>query len=248
MKELERCGLIEQRRTAGSPNKIFLKNVLAAEIGEPDAEHAPETAEQAPEPQAQGYHENQGAPDDGQTDHPENHGGSTMKFTGVPPRKSGPKYISLYIPQDNILSGADVENRPGGIGERGERGTRKPESASMTYMRQLATAETYFREELDLEGIEAARPDDVQLVGRIAQLLAETITTQRRVQLVGGQLIPTEQVRERLLQLGEEDVEQVLDGLKNSAKAPRNMKQYLLAALYNAPLNTAAKRYAACGY
>lgn len=52
MKELEQCGLIERRRTAGAPNKIFLKNVLAAEIGEPDApdtESAPETAKQAPE-------------------------------------------------------------------------------------------------------------------------------------------------------------------------------------------------------
>ena len=62
--------------------------------------------------------------------------------------------------------------------------------------------------------------------------------------VLAGEEMPAEVVKSRFLKLGAEHIQYVLDCLKDNPPRIRNIKQYLLAALYNAPL-TIENYYAA---
>ena len=59
-----------------------------------------------------------------------------------------------------------------------------------------------------------------------------------------AKIMPAEVVKSRFLKLNAEHIQYVLDCLKDNPPCIRNIKQYLLAALYNAPL-TIENYYAA---
>ena len=52
---------------------------------------------------------------------------------------------------------------------------------------------------------------------------------------IGGQELPTEQVKERLLSLDMTHIDYVLECLQKTSAPVRNIRSYLLTALYNAP-------------
>ena len=53
---------------------------------------------------------------------------------------------------------------------------------------------------------------------------------------ISGQDMPREVVKSRLLKLTSEHIQFVLDCMKNNTTKVRNIKQYLLTTLYNAPI------------
>ena len=61
------------------------------------------------------------------------------------------------------------------------------------------------------------------------------LCARRRTTRVAGSDLPHETVRARFMQLDSSHIEYVLDSLRRTATQVRNVKQYLLAALYNAP-------------
>ena len=72
----------------------------------------------------------------------------------------------------------------------------------------------------------------------------ETVCARRRTTRVAGADFPHEAVRSRFCKLTGAHLEFVLDGLLENAAAVRCTKQYLLAALFNAPA-TMSNAYAA---
>jgi hypothetical protein len=52
---------------------------------------------------------------------------------------------------------------------------------------------------------------------------------------IGGEDKPTEVVRSRLLKLTAEHIEYVIESMKSVSSEVRNIRAYLLTALYNAP-------------
>jgi len=72
-------------------------------------------------------------------------------------------------------------------------------------------------------------------VDEIVELIADTLCTIRPSIRIGGDDIPTEQVKDRLLRLDYSHLEYVFDCLRKNTTQIRNIRAYLLTALYNAP-------------
>ena len=80
-----------------------------------------------------------------------------------------------------------------------------------------------------------ACPDDEDTIYQIVDLLVDTCSTKRKLLRVAGDDKPAEVVRSRFMKLNADHIRFVLKCLAESTAPVRNMKQYLLAALYNAP-------------
>ena len=66
-------------------------------------------------------------------------------------------------------------------------------------------------------------------------LLVDTCSTKRKMLRIAGDDKPAEVVRSRFMKLNADHIRFVLDSLAENTAPVRNMKQYLLAMLYNAP-------------
>ena len=72
-------------------------------------------------------------------------------------------------------------------------------------------------------------------LNEIVELLVETVCAKRKTTRISGADFPHEIVRSRFLKLDSSHIELVMDCLQKNTTQVRNMKQYLLAVLFNAP-------------
>ena len=82
----------------------------------------------------------------------------------------------------------------------------------------------------------AQNPDDAGLINEIVELMTETVCARRKTTRVCGADFPAEVVKSQLLKLDAEHIRFVLKCLRENTSKIKNIKQYLLATLYNAPL------------
>ena len=73
-------------------------------------------------------------------------------------------------------------------------------------------------------------------LNEIVELLVETVCAKRKTTRISGADFPHEIVRSRFLKLDSSHIEFVMDCLQKNTTQVRNMKQYLLAVLFNAPI------------
>ena len=69
----------------------------------------------------------------------------------------------------------------------------------------------------------------------IVELMVETVCARRKTTRIAGADFPHEVVRSRFLKLDSTHIEFVMDCLKKNTTQVRNIKQYLLTVLFNAP-------------
>ena len=79
-------------------------------------------------------------------------------------------------------------------------------------------------------------PLDRDILPEILELMVDTVCTTRSTVRISGDDKPAEVVKSQFLKLDSEHIRFVMDGLKDNTTRIRNMRQYLLATLYNAPL------------
>ena len=72
-------------------------------------------------------------------------------------------------------------------------------------------------------------------LNEIVELMVETVCARRKTTRISGADFPHEIVRSRFLKLDSSHIEFVMDSLQKNTTQVRNMKQYLLAVLFNAP-------------
>ena len=95
--------------------------------------------------------------------------------------------------------------------------------------------EDYFYQALEVELLFRLHPDDEDTIYKIVDLLVDTCSTKRKMLRIAGDDKPAEVVRSRLKKLNADHIRFVLGCLSETTVPVRNMKQYLLASLYNAP-------------
>ena len=95
--------------------------------------------------------------------------------------------------------------------------------------------EDYFSQSLEVDLLLRLCPDDEDTIYQIVDLLVDTCSTKRKMLRIAGDDKPAEVVRSRLKKLNADHIKFVLDSLAENTAPVRNMKQYLLAMLYNAP-------------
>ena len=106
------------------------------------------------------------------------------------------------------------------------------ESDGMSKRTQL---EEYFSQSLEIDLLLRLCPDDEDTIYQIVDLLVDTCDSKRNLIRIAGDDKPAEVVLSRLKKLNADHIRFVLDCLAANTSPIRNMKQYLLAALFNAP-------------
>lgn len=77
---------------------------------------------------------------------------------------------------------------------------------------------------------------DREQLDEIAALIVDTVCSGRKTIRIAGDDHPAEAVKSRFLMLDSSHVQYVMDCMKDNTTHVRNIKKYLLAALYNAPV------------
>lgn len=100
------------------------------------------------------------------------------------------------------------------------------------------------RENIDYDSFVRERPYDAGQLDEMVELMVEAVCSRKETLRVAGNDFPQAVVKSRLLKLDREHIVFVFDCLKENTTQVRNMKQYLLTVLYNAPA-TIENHYAA---
>ena len=102
-------------------------------------------------------------------------------------------------------------------------------------MKNRELLEEYFSHSLEIDLLLQLYPDDEDTLYQIVNLLVDTCATNRKLLHIAGDDKPAEVVRSRFMKLNADHIRFVLKCLAENSSPIRNMKQYLLASLYNAP-------------
>ena len=135
--------------------------------------------------------------------------------------------------QKSIMDGSSTDSIP----FRETAAARPPERKGMDAM-SVSEIENY--RELILENIEydylcrefATYRENLD---EIVELMVETVCARRKTTRIAGSDFPHEVVCSRFLKLDSEHIRFVMDSLQKNTTEVRNMKQYLLTVLFNAP-------------
>ena len=94
----------------------------------------------------------------------------------------------------------------------------------------------YLYKQLEMEYLKERYPYEIEVLDSIMDMMLDAICSKRKTIRIAGDDKPVNVVKSQLLKLNSSHVEYVMDCLKQNTTKVRNIKQYLLAALYNAPL------------
>ena len=102
-------------------------------------------------------------------------------------------------------------------------------------MAERRSYESYFRDALEFDYLLQQYPYDRETLQEILDLLVDTVCTRREYIRIASDDRPRDVVKSRFMKLDSSHIQYVMDCLKENTTDVRNIKQYLLAALYNAP-------------
>ena len=147
------------------------------------------------------------------------------------------KPAELNIEKSNTEKSITYGSSTDSIPFREKTAARPPERKGRDAM-SVSEIENY--RELILENIEydylcrefATYREDLD---EIVELMVETVCARRKTTRIAGSDFPHEVVRSRFLKLDSEHIRFVMDSLQKNTTEVRNMKQYLLTVLFNAP-------------
>ena len=218
MKELDAekgVGLIEKvRQGQGKPTMIYVKNFM-------------EKSEQKLEKQTSG--ENQGITEVGKTNllKLENPTSGSPFFGSLEVGKTNPnnlKYNSTEFNEtesNRIVSGMESGMRPDGD--------------KMTINDEMSAYAELIRENISLDVLLQGNPLDRELLVGIYELILETVLYKGERIVIASNVYPVELIKSKFLKLNDTHILYVLDCMKGNTTKVRNIKKYLLAALFNAP-------------
>lgn len=103
-------------------------------------------------------------------------------------------------------------------------------------LKDRADYERYFREQFQLELLFKQHPYEEEALNEMLNLVVDTVCSKRKTIRIASDDKPLEVVKSVFMKLDREHISLVLSSMKENTTLIRNMKQYLLAALYNAPL------------
>ena len=112
----------------------------------------------------------------------------------------------------------------------------EPKRTEPSPAEQMEEYRALIRNNIQYPLLAAQDPEDTDLLDEIVELMTETVCTRRKTTRVCGSDFPAEVVKSRLLKLDAEHIRFVLKCLRENTSKIKNIKQYLLATLYNAPV------------
>ena len=211
LKELERAGYIVRNRLRDSKGKIV------------DVEYVIYETPHPPEPDGP-------CEDEPDTEHPDTEN-PDMDTPGLENRPQLNKDKSNPDKSKKDLSSTEGSNPVQSI-------PQTPRSSDRKGRDRMREREGY--RELILENIEydcliQNHRLDRDRLDELVELMVDTVCSNREMIRIAGDDYPAEVVKSRFLKLNSSHIEYVLDRMRENTTYVRNIKKYLLAALYNAP-------------
>lgn len=131
-----------------------------------------------------------------------------------------PNIINLSIPrtrgEDDVIDGTDVTDVRRRMQERGE------------YAELI-------RENTESELLAERSPADAAAINELVSVMVDVVCSTKPTVRVNGEELPHEVVKSAFLKLDSSHIEYVVEALKNTAADVRNIRSYMITALYNAP-------------
>lgn len=156
----------------------------------------------------------------------ENHDSGEVKITDQEPLKSRSNNTEY-----NNTGFSDTDSFPfTSFREDHGRETKRNDADQRERYREILS------ENISYESLLQDYPLDRDILTEILELMVDTVCTTRSTVRISGDDKPAEVVKSQFLKLDSEHIRFVMDGLKDNTTRIRNMRQYLLATLYNAPL------------
>jgi hypothetical protein len=213
-------GLIEKRRQGfGKVNVIYVKTFMPEKtdekkFGEELEKFKKQTSEENEEP-AEVYISN------------------FMKSQNQTSRSPENKLQEVYISNPNNTNLSDTEmndNKSNPIISVDEK-RFDSDNRSEDYQ----AYENLVKETVDYESLEVTHHDDMRQVDEIVNLIVETVMCKNDKILIASNWYPTALVKKKFLMLTYSHIEYVLHCMRGNTTKVKNIKKYLLAALFNAP-------------
>lgn len=95
--------------------------------------------------------------------------------------------------------------------------------------------ELFLKDQLDVEILKQEYPHDREMIDGILELILDVLCSKRKMIRIAGDDKPANVVKGRFMKLTIEHIRYVMSCLQENTTKIRNIKQYMLAALYNAP-------------
>ena len=96
-------------------------------------------------------------------------------------------------------------------------------------------AKEIVRENIDYDLLVQEPRQDRERLDEVVALIAETLCSRKKTLVIAGDEYPASLVKEKLLKIDSMHIEYVFDCLDQNTTYVRNIKKYMLAALFNAP-------------
>ena len=103
-------------------------------------------------------------------------------------------------------------------------------------MDERTSYRNYLDSQLDMEIMYERYPYDRETLDAIMDLMLDVVCSKRKTIRIAGDDKPVSVVKSQFLKINSMHLEYVMDCRKKNPAKVRNIKQYLLAAIYNAPL------------
>ena len=100
---------------------------------------------------------------------------------------------------------------------------------------EVETYRQIIKENIDYDVLSVNLNRDASMLDEIVDLMTETVCTRKSNLVIAGDTYPAAIVKSKLLKLTSEHIEYVIDCMRENTSDIRNIKKYLLAALFNAP-------------
>ncbi|XVG99715.1 DUF6017 domain-containing protein [Eubacteriales bacterium KG127] len=94
----------------------------------------------------------------------------------------------------------------------------------------------YFNESLEVEFLKKNYPYSQDQIDEILEIILDAVCSKRKMIRIAGDDKPAQVVKSQLMKLSYSHIEFVLDCMKENTTHIKNVKQYILATLYNAPI------------
>ena len=230
--ELEKAGYVQRHQTTDKAGKFGSNEYI---IREYPASHEP-----PPEKPSSA----QPLPENPTTENPSTGSTQTENPTQInkdPVKKEKKITDSVSIESFPFSSAPSV--MPTAVEPPEAKGRKRSRSSGVSQGEMDAYREL-IRENIDYEGFVREHPYDAGQLDEMVELMVEAVCSKKKNIRVAGNDFPQAVVKSRLLKLDSEHIRFVFDCLRENTTQVRNMKQYLLTVLYNAPA-TIENHYAA---
>lgn len=111
-------------------------------------------------------------------------------------------------------------------------------SSQIRFIDGMATIQAYgslIKENIDYDNLLITHPFEQELIKGIYELILETVLCQNEEILIASNWYPIQLVKSKFLKLRYSHIEYVIECLKKNTSKVKNIKKYMLAALFNAP-------------